>query len=148
NGTNEVAVVLRYSDNRGMSGSTALRVNDDNGVRSQFLPAMAVDQTSGNVAIVWRDARNSAGNNTAELWGTVSLDHGVSVLPNVKIGAMSNQAGANGVGDDLDFGDYQGVAFFNGKFIPVWADNSNSTGDNLAGGGKTFDLYTAVVTLT
>jgi hypothetical protein len=148
NESNDLDVMLRYTDNLGASWSSPLRVNDDKGVNSQFLPAMAVDQTSGNIAIIWRDARNSAGNNTAELWGTVSLDHGVSVLPNVKIGAMSNQAGANGVGDDLDFGDYQGVAFSNGKFIPVWADNSNSTGDNPAGAGKTFDLYSAVVTLT
>jgi hypothetical protein len=61
---------------------------------------------------------------------------------------MSNQAGANQSGvDDLDLGDYEGVAFSNGKFIPVWADNSNSTGDNPNGAGSKLDLYTAIVTL-
>ena len=61
---------------------------------------------------------------------------------------MSNQAGASVSGDDLDFGDYQGVAFANNKFIPVWADNSNSTGNNPNGANGAFDLYTAIVTVS
>lgn len=147
NESNNTDIFLRYSNNLGTNWSTPLKVNDDSGTNSQFLPALAVDQSSGNLAITWRDARNSAGNNTTELWGTVSLDHGATVRPNIKIGAMSNQAGAGVSGDDLDYGDYQGVAFAKGKFIPVWTDNSNSTGDNANGAGGAFDLYTTVVTV-
>jgi hypothetical protein len=147
NESNDTNVMLRYSDNLGTNWSSALKVNDDGTNRSQFLPAMAVDQSNGNVAIVWRDARNSSGNNTAELWGTVSTTHGASVRPNVKISAgASNQAAAGGVGVDYDFGDYEGVAFANGRFTAVWADNSNSTGNN-PNGASLFDLYTAVVTV-
>jgi hypothetical protein len=147
NESNDTNVMLRYSDNLGTNWNSPLKVNDDNTTRSQFLPAMSVDPSTGNVAIVWRDARNSSGNNTAELWGTVSVNHGVSVRPNVKISAgMSSQSAANGVGSDYDFGDYQGVSFRNGKFIAVWADNSNSTRDN-PNGATLFDLYTAVVTV-
>jgi hypothetical protein len=102
------------------------------------------------VAIAWRDARNSAGNNTAEEWMTVSTTHGASVLPNVRLGAMSNQAGANGApsGFDLDFGDYQGIAFAGGTAVAVWADNSNVANGNPDGAGSKFDLYTVVVTLS
>ena len=111
---------------------------------------MAVDQTTGNLAFVWHDARNSSGNNTAQIWGAISLDHGVSIRPNVRISSgTSNESGGDGVAaDDLDFGDYVGVAFHAGKFLPVWADNSNSTGNNPDGTGSRFDVYTAVVTLT
>jgi hypothetical protein len=146
--SNNTNVMLRYSNTLGSTWSSALKVNDDSTTKSQFLPAMAVDQSTGNVAIVWRDARNSAGNNTAEEWGTVSVTHGASVLANVRLGGMSNQAGGNvAKSDDLDFGDYQGVAFANGKFIPVFADNSNSAGGNPDGTGSKFDLYTVVVTV-
>lgn len=148
NESNDTNVMLRYSDNLGTSWSSPLKVNDDATNRSQFLPAIAVDQSNGNVAIVWRDARNSSGNNTAELWGTVSTTHGASVRPNVKISSgVSNQASAGGVGVDYDFGDYEGVAYANGKFIAVWADNSNATHDN-PNGASLFDLYTAVVTVS
>jgi hypothetical protein len=149
NESNNTDVILRYSGDLGTSWRSKLKVNDDATTRSQFLPAMAVDPSNGNVAIVWRDARNSSGNNTAELWGTVSVNHGVSVRPNVRISAgMSNQAGANGVGSDYDFGDYQGVAYANGRFTAVWADNSNSTRDNPNGTGSLFDLYVAGVTVS
>jgi regulation of enolase protein 1 (concanavalin A-like superfamily) len=147
NESNDTNILLRYSDNLGTNWGSPLKVNDDNTTRSQFLPAISVDPSTGNVAIVWRDARNSSGNNTAELWGTVSVNHGVSVRPNVRISAgISSQSAANGVGSDYDFGDYEGVAFANGKFIAVWADNSNSTRDN-PNGATLFDLYTAVVTV-
>jgi hypothetical protein len=108
---------------------------------------MSIDQSTGDLSFVWRDARNSPNNDAAEVWATVSLDHGASVQPNVKIGEMSNQAGAGVSGDDLDFGDYQGVSFASGKFIAVWTDNSNSTGDNANGANGFFDLYTVVVTV-
>jgi hypothetical protein len=45
-------------------------------------------------------------------------------------------------------GDYTGLDFFDGKLYPVWADNSNSTGDNPDGTLSRFDIYTAQVTLT
>jgi hypothetical protein len=40
------------------------------------------------------------------------------------------------------------VAFANGRFIPVWADNSNATRDNPNGTGSLFDIYTAIVTVS
>ncbi|MDB5323994.1 MAG: BNR/Asp-box repeat protein, partial [Phycisphaerales bacterium] len=148
NESNDTNIMLRYSDTLGSSWSSALKVNNDATNKSQFLPAMAVDQSTGNVGITWRDARNSVGNNTSEVWGTVSVTHGTSVLANVRMGNMSNQAGGNATkSDDLDYGDYQGVAFANGKLIPVFGDNSNSAGGNPDGTGSKFDLYTVIVTL-
>ena len=45
-----------------------------------------------------------------------------------------------------DYGDYTGLAFYNGAFYPVWADNSNSTGDN-PDGASGMEIYTARVAL-
>jgi hypothetical protein len=148
NESNDTNIMLRYSDTLGSTWSSALKVNNDATNKSQFLPAMAVDQSTGNVGITWRDARNSSDNKSSEVWGTVSTTHGTSVLPNVRLGGMSNQAGGNATkSDDLDYGDYQGVAFANGKLIPVFGDNSNSAGGNPDGTGSKFDLYTVIVTL-
>src|SRR5207249_2774509 len=63
-------IYVRFSDNNGATWSSRVRVNDDpagNG-KSQFLPRIALDQTSGNIAVSFYDCRNSAGNNTAEVW--------------------------------------------------------------------------------
>jgi hypothetical protein len=62
--------------------------------------------------------------------------------------AASSQAGADPPASgyhDIDFGDYTGSAFVNGVLMPVWADNSNSTGDNPDGTLGRFDLYTASI---
>ena len=52
----------------------------------------------------------------------------------------------------LDYGDYSDIAFQNGVFFSIWADNSNSTGDNpsetdpICGCTKQkFDIYTRKV---
>src|SRR5205823_3240996 len=77
--TDDTDIFVRYSDDSGTTWSAPVRVNDDppgNG-KSQFLPKMALDQTSGNLAVCWYDSRNSPGNNTAEFWATVSTDGGL-----------------------------------------------------------------------
>src|SRR5262249_20426288 len=56
NESNNTDIFERYSDNNGTTWSAPLRVNDDTGTNSQFLPMIAVDQTTGNVAIAWYDA--------------------------------------------------------------------------------------------
>lgn len=141
-------IYLRYSDDAGAAWSAPLRVNDDvagNG-KSQFLPRIALDQTTGNFAISFYDCRNSAGNTMAEYWATASLDGGASVLPNVKISAGMSSANVIAVSTyKFDFGDYSGLAFYGGIFYPCWGDNSNSTGNNPEGTLTTLEAYTAPV---
>jgi hypothetical protein len=45
----------------------------------------------------------------------------------------------------FDYGEYNGLAFHGGNLYPVWADNSNSTGDNPNGTRQTLDIYTSTV---
>jgi hypothetical protein len=143
-------IYVRYSDNNGSTWSSRVRVNDDtvgNG-KSQFMPRIALDQTTGNIAVSFYDCRNSAGNNTAEVWATVSTDGGLTFLPNVKVSAGVSSALVSAIaGTSFDYGDYTGLAFHAGTFYPCWADNSNSTGDNPNGAQNYFDIYTAKVTV-
>jgi len=143
-------IYVRFSNNNGATWSNRARVNDDaigNG-KSQFLPRIAIDQTSGNIAVSFYDSRNSPGNNTAELWATVSTDGGATFLPNVKVSAGVSSALVTAISNTgFDFGDYCGLCFHGGTFYPCWADNSNSTGDNPAGAQNNFDIYTARVTV-
>ena len=141
--SNDTDIYVRFSDDNGSTWSSSVRVNDDpvgNG-KAQFMPKIALDQTTGNIAVSFYDCRNSPGNNTVEFWATVSTDGGASFLANVKVSAGSSVIPPGG----FDFGDYSGLAYHAGAFYPCWADNSNSTGDNPAGAGTTTDIYTARV---
>src|SRR5207249_8465171 len=63
--SNDTNIFVRVSDNNGATWSAPVLVHEVN-TNSQFLPGMAVDQTTGNLAVGWYDARNSAANTTAQ----------------------------------------------------------------------------------
>ena len=146
-------IYLMSSDNGGATFSTPVKVNNDTTTNSQFQSALAVDQTTGFVGVTWLDARNAgATNNTVQEFGTISTDGGSTFLPNFQISAgTSNEINAPDNPfpwvSDFDYGEYTGLSFVDGQLHPVWADNSNSTGDN-PDGATSLDIYTAKVTIT
>lgn len=154
--SNDTDIFVRFSDNNGATWSPRIRVNDDATTRSQFLPRIAVDQTSGNLAVSWHDCRNDTGvvgpdstngtaNDDAQFFATFSTTFGASFLPNVKVSAGTSNAAAAANG--IDYGDYTGLAFHAGRAFPIWADNSNSTNNNPNGALSRFDIYTAQLLL-
>jgi hypothetical protein len=143
--SNDTNIFLRHSDDNGKTWSTPLRVNDDKGTNSQFFSSLAVDQSTGNLVICWYDARNSPANNSVEVFATVSLDGGLSVLPNVQVAKTLSSAIAAGDNGGNDFGDFMEVAFVNGHFFPCWTDNSPTLPGNTD--RPNFDIATANVTL-
>jgi hypothetical protein len=143
NESNDTDIYVRFSDDDGANWSTRVLVNDDATTRAQILPGISLDQTTGFFGVAWHDARNDGGNNNTELFVAFSVDGGASFMPNVLVSdGVSNEDVA---GSSTDYGDYRLSSFHDGLFYPIWADNSNSTGDNPAGALSTFDLYTAQV---
>jgi hypothetical protein len=133
--TTDTKIYVTYSDADGAAGTWGPPqvVNDDGTTKSHINPAIAIDQsfgtnTSGFVALTWYDCRNSPGNNSAEVWGTVldgSTDPNTGQLivqPNVQIstGGLIN---AHASDSTFDFGDYDLMDFNNGTFYRTWADN-------------------------
>jgi hypothetical protein len=155
-------VFLLFSDDRGQSWTGPVRVNDDATRNSQFLPWMDVDQTTGIVAVGWYDTRNDDGtggpgdtngvpNDDVQFFVSASRDGGVTFLPNVQVSSgTTNENGAEPYPAgfaNFDYGEYPGVAIRDGRIHVVWADNSNSTGDNPDGTLSRMDIYYAQVLL-
>lgn len=124
-------IFLRYSDDGGRTWSVRQQINDDTGSTSQFNPAIAVDQSTGNVGIAWYDARNDPTNNRrAEVFATVSDDGGTTFKPNFKVSAGVSESRlaeppSSGV-RPLGFGDFNKIDFVQGNLQIVWADNSTT----------------------
>jgi len=152
-------VRVRFSDDDGGSWSSPRKVNTDQTKFSQFLPRIAVDQTSGNVAFAWYDSRkdkgsgsgsgstNGTANDDAQLWARAARPtaNGLAFSKNFQVSAGTFNA--DRANNAIDLGDYIGLTFRNGVFWPVWADNSNSTRDNPSGRLRALDLYTAKVAM-
>jgi hypothetical protein len=152
NESNDTDIMLRFSDDNGGTWSNPpIRVNDDASGRSQFLPRIAVNPLSGNIAVCWHDARNSATNTAMEEFCTIATPTGAS--PAFMANARISDGASAGTGSsppaagqlDIQFGDYSGLAYFQGLAHPIWADISNSTGDNPDGTTR-WDAYTDRVT--
>jgi Bacterial Ig-like domain (group 3) len=141
NENNDTDIMLRFSDDNGATWSSPQRVNDDPAIpiRSQFLPKIAVNSDSGNVAICWYDARNSATNTAAQMFCTTFLR--TDPTPVFQPNALVSDGTSTSNGAGIEFGDYTGLSYFRGFFHPIWADTSNSTGDN-PNATANFDAYT------
>src|SRR5262249_40168403 len=129
NESNDTDIMLRFSDDNGATCSNPpIRVNDDSPGRSQFLPKIAVNPLSGNVGICWHDARNSATNTAMQVFCTIATPTGPSptFMPNVQI----SEGSSTSTGAGVEFGDYSGLAYFQGLAHPVWGDTSNSKMNN------------------
>lgn len=136
---NDVETMVRFSDNNGSTWSAPIRVNDDATTRAQFLPKIASDPATGNIAVCWHDCRNSATNTgMREYCSAASNAAGPPVFAaNVAVGDGTSTSDGAGI----EFGDYAGLALSGNVAHPVWADRSNSTGNN-PNGTSNWDVYT------
>src|SRR6266545_1173849 len=157
NESDNTDVYVRYSDDNGTTWSNGVRVNDDHTANSQFMPKISLDQTTGNLAVVWYDSRADLGaggsgdtdgipNDDAQFWGAFSTDDGLSFTSNIQISAGTSNSHVSG--NHIDYGDYTGLSFYGGIAHPAWSDNSNSTGTNPDGTLHKLDIYTAAVSVS
>lgn len=145
NENNDLDTMVRYSDDNGTTWSAPIRVNDDATTRSQFLPKIASDPTTGNVGVCWHDARNSAANTAMEMFCATATTAGAA--PTFSANVQLSDGASTSTGAGVEFGDYMGLAFKGGSVFPVWADTSNSTGNN-PNGTSNFDAYVDKLTLS
>ena len=69
---------VNETDKNGTNWTTLVKINTDGTSTSQFFPRIAVDQTSGKVAVSWYDCRADATNNRlTRFYAAVSSDGGV-----------------------------------------------------------------------
>src|SRR5437867_715772 len=111
-------ILLSYSDDKGDSWSSLVRVNDDavkNGA-DQFLPFVNVD-ASGAVHVSFLDRRSDPANVNFALYLATSTNGGVSFGPNVRISDGLHPPGSTGF-----VGDYNQPAIAAGRIHPIWAD--------------------------
>jgi hypothetical protein len=125
-GNGDADVLLSTSHDEGQSWTAPLRVNDDplaDGA-NQFQPQLAV-APDGVVSVSFFDTRNDPQRGWLDVYLAQSIDHGVSMLPNVRVTTQTwnPAAGAPVDSSGLQFiGDYQGLAADNAHAYPFWND--------------------------
>ena len=140
-------IFLRYSDDNGSTWSNPVRVDDDSSGKSQFLPSIALDPVTGQVAVSWYDARSDPNNLKTLFLTAVSSDGGQSFTPSVLVSQGASDATVPGLSywsRVSQYGDYTFTAFYNGVLYPIWTDNSNAVNNPDL---PQFDIVTSRVTV-
>jgi hypothetical protein len=118
-GTNSQVEFIR-STNGGASFSAPIALNDvSSGFRT--MPAIAVDQPTGAIWVIWFDTRNSSDVNFYDIYATES-PNGKTFKQNVRV-TPSLQDGITGGG--MFIGDYAGIAAEGGVAHPVWTSGEH-----------------------
>ena len=121
--------------------------------RTQFQPAVAVDQSTGTLVVSWRDARDDAANARVATYITTSIDGGqtfsaqtyanpantavdtITGLTDVLGPQADNQSGSNPQRDGtFGYGNQMGLAVADGQLFPVWSGNLNQSFYNTSTG--------------
>lgn len=125
-------VFIMKSTDGGNTWSNVIRVNDDAPGKHQFMSSMSIDQTNGNLYVVYYDRRNYSGNDSTDVYLAVSKDEGGS-FQNYKINQNSFKPTST-----TFFGDYIGVSAHNNVVRPIWMQLNNGQ----------LSVYTAIVDAT
>ncbi len=111
NGSDDADIWFMRSSNYGDNWTPPLRINNDGAGKQQFLPAMAIDQTTGFLYILYYDRRN-ADDLSTELYLAYSVDNGLK-FSTVKISETPFTPEGN-------LGTHLGIAAHKGIITPVW----------------------------
>ena len=121
NGENNTDVWLSRSTDEGTTWSSPIKVNDDFGEKQQFFTWMTVDQSTGNIYVVFYDRRNYDDERTdvylasSTDGGTTFINERISESPYFPLSSTF-------------MGDYINIAASNGTVRPVWTRvDSNKT---------------------
>ena len=126
--TNTDIYVMYSDDDNGVTWSTRLRVNDDVTSNSQFFPGIAVDQTTGLIAISWYDCRNDPQNQLTQFFAAVSRDGFATRPGNFQLNSTYSYSHTSCYDSIiLNYGDFTGLAFYGGYFFPTWCSFTNTT---------------------
>jgi len=128
NGENDTDIWFSRSTNFGDNWTSPLRVNDDMAGKHQFLPWMAIDNTTGYIYVVFYD-RRAYDDLQTDVYLAYSIDGG-NTFKNVKISEKPFVPS-----DESFFGDYTNIAAHKGIITPIWTRMDN---------GKT-SVWTAVI---
>jgi hypothetical protein len=124
-GPDNADIFIVRSTDYGTTWSTNLKINDDNTITDQWLPAISVDNTTGYIYVSWMDSREDPANNLlTNVYATYSTNGGVSFLSNGRVSDVSFNPDNMRVNQGTHYyiGDYMGISAIGKTSYAVWMD--------------------------
>ncbi|MCB0725475.1 MAG: T9SS type A sorting domain-containing protein [Ignavibacteriae bacterium] len=123
---NKPDVFLQYSDDKGVSWSSPIQVNDNANptLSDQWFPAIWCEKETGKLYIKWYDTRENPATYLTGVWATYSTDGGQTFATNQRISNASwtYPCPACGANQNCYRGDYDGMTANENVGYAVWYD--------------------------
>ncbi len=120
--TCKTRVWFSRSTNGGTTWSAPVRINNQAGLNDQFNQAMAVDDVTGRVVIIYYDTVGDSTRKTTNVWMQSSIDDGATFSAATIVTSSSTNETIAGADSGNQYGDYNGLSGYNGVFFPSWTD--------------------------
>jgi hypothetical protein len=109
------------SSDGGAHWSTPAKINDQSSKNDQFFPRLAVDETSGDLVVVYYDTVGDPGRIKTDVWMQSSRDGGISWTSAEKLTSQQTDESADQDSGN-QYGDYLGLTGYAGQYFACWTD--------------------------
>jgi hypothetical protein len=109
------------STDGGAHWGSPVKINDQASLNDQFFPRLAVDETTGDMTVVYYDTVGDPGRKKTDLWMQTSTDKGASWSAAAKVTTSETDETASGY-NTYQYGDYIGLTGYSGQFFACWTD--------------------------
>lgn len=125
------------STDGGATWSSAVMVNNQAGLNDQFNQALAVDESTGRIAVIYHDTVGDSTRKTTNIYYQTSSDNGATWSAATKVTTSATNETISGADLGNQYGDYNSLTGWASKFLPSWTDRRS--------GGKE-EIWTAPIT--
>jgi hypothetical protein len=115
------------STNGGVTWSAPVMLNNQPSLNDQFNQWLAVDENDGRIGVIYYDTVNDPSRLKTDVWYQSSSDGGVTWSAAVKVTTAETNETIAGADSGNQYGDYNGLSGFLGKFFPSWTDRRDLT---------------------
>jgi hypothetical protein len=114
------------STDGGTTWSTAAMINNQTSLNDQFNQALAVDESTGRIAIIYYDTVGDATRKTTNLYYQTSSTDGATWSAATKVTTSATNETIAGADSGNQYGDYNSVSGWASKFLPSWTDRRSA----------------------
>ena len=116
----------------GVHWDPPVKINDQASLNDQFFPRLAVDETSGDMMVVYYDTVGDPGRKKTDIWMQTSTDNGASWSAATKVTTSETDETASGF-NTYQYGDYIGLTGYAGQFFACWTDRRSGSFEEIWG---------------
>ncbi len=133
NSTCKTRIWFNSSNDGGQTWNGAVMINNQSSKNDQFFPRLAVDDTTGDLMVVYYDTVNDPNRVSAEIWTQYSTDGGNTWSPAVQVATAPTNESTGNEDEGNQFGDYIGMTGYSGRYFACWTDRRGGGDEQIYG---------------